>query len=141
MKVKVVKINPEINLPKYQTSGSAGMDIHSNIDKIMKPGEIFPIATGLKFAIPSGYELQIRPRSGLAKKGLSMPNAPGTIDSDYRGELFVLMINFSKEDFEIKKNDRIAQAVLKKHEVVEWEEVDNLDETEREDGAFGSTGV
>jgi dUTP pyrophosphatase len=141
MRVKVVKINPEIKLPKYQTEGSAGMDIHSNIDKIMKPGEIFPLPTGLKFAIPSGYELQIRPRSGLAKKGLSMPNSPGTIDSDYRGELFVLMVNFSKDDIEIKKEDRIAQAVLKKHEVVEWEEVETLDETKRDSGGFGSTGL
>lgn len=141
MRIKIKKLDEAVILPKYQTSGSAGMDIHSNVDKVMRSGEIFGVPTGFKIAIPEGYELQIRPRSGLARRGLTMPNSPGTIDSDFRGEVLVLMINLSNQDIEIKKGDRIAQAVLKRFEKSELEEVEELEDTERGSGGFGSTGL
>ncbi|MFH0798487.1 MAG: dUTP diphosphatase [Candidatus Woesearchaeota archaeon] len=140
-KVKVVN-KADMGLPKYHTQGSAGMDVHSAEDLILKKGEIRLISTGLYMAFPEGYELHIRPRSGLAfKHGITVLNSPATIDSDYRGELKVLLINHGGADFGIRKGDRIAQIVLNKFESIEWEPVDELDDTERKSGSFGSTGV
>lgn len=132
------------SLPNYQTVGSAGMDIHANIETklVVKPMERTLVPTGLFFAIPLGYEVQIRPRSGLAfKHGISIPNSPATIDSDYRGELRVILINLGTEDFEINDGDRIAQMVLARHETIQWEEVDELEDPKtRSQEGFGSTG-
>ncbi len=132
------------SLPNYQTVGSAGMDIHANIATklVVKPMERTLVPTGLFFAIPLGYEVQIRPRSGLAfKHGISIPNSPATIDSDYRGELRVILINLGTEDFEINDGDRIAQMVLARHETIQWEEVDELEDPKtRSQEGFGSTG-
>ena len=141
MKIKVKKLSPDAIIPKYQTMEAAGFDLHSLDDVILKKGERVLISTGLSFEIEKGYEIQIRPRSGLAYKyGISVLNTPGTIDSDYRGEIKVLLINFSDQDFEIKKGDRIAQAVVKEVIQAEFEEVETLSETERGAGGFGSTG-
>ena len=145
MKVEVKIINKSRHdLPAYETSGSAGMDLRANLDEkiILKPFERFAIPTGLFIELPQGYEAQIRPRSGLSlKTGLSIPNSPGTIDSDYRGEIKVIVANLSNEVVEIKDGDRIAQMVIAKYERAEWIEVDNIDATERGAGGFGSTGV
>lgn len=139
--VKVVN-KAEFGLPKYQTKGSAGMDVHSAEDLVLKKGEIKLVPTGLFFALPEGYEISVRPRSGLAlKHGITLLNSPGTLDSDYRGELKVILINHGPADFEIMKGDRIAQIVLNKYEPIEWHEVPELDETERKSGGFGSTGI
>ena len=130
-------------LPEYQTSGSAGMDLCANLDEpiTIQPLERVIIPTGLFIAIPQGFEAQIRPRSGMAiKKGITVINAPGTIDSDYRGELKVGLVNLSNETQVIPDGERIAQMVLAKHEVVTWQLVDNLDETVRGEGGFGHTG-
>lgn len=132
----------DLPLPQYQTKGSAGMDVYSAESLILKAGAIQIVSTGLRMAVPEGYELHVRPRSGLAfKHGISLVNTPGTLDSDYRGELKLIMINHGKEDLEIKKGDRVAQIILNKYEPIEWEEVDKLDETERGHGRFGSTGL
>ncbi|MBT3583208.1 dUTP diphosphatase [Candidatus Woesearchaeota archaeon] len=141
MRIKVVKINEDILLPKYKTEGAAAVDLHSTTDIILPTNNVIAVPTGLKVEIPEGYELQIRQRSGLGKKGIIIPNSPGTIDSDFRGEVHILLLNLSTEDFEIKKGDRIAQAVLNKFEKIDWDEVKELTETERGEGAFGSTGV
>jgi len=143
MKVKVVNKSKH-NLPSYSTITSAGMDIRSNIDKpiVLKPLERTIIKTGLFIELPVGYEAQVRPRSGLAfKKGITVLNSPGTIDADYRGEVGVILVNLSSEDFLIEDGERIAQMVIAKHEQANWIEVEILEETERGDGGFGSTGI
>ncbi|RKY82164.1 dUTP diphosphatase [candidate division KSB1 bacterium] len=133
----------DIPLPEYQTKGSSGMDLRAAVDEqvIIKPGTISLIPTGLYLAIPEGYEGQVRPRSGLAlKHGIGVLNAPGTIDSDYRGEVCVILFNFGKDDFIIKRGERIAQLVITKFESVLLEEVDKLNSSRRSSGGFGSTG-
>lgn len=131
------------DLPKYETKGSAGIDLKAVCEKpiILKPLERQIIKTGLHIALPEGYEAQIRPRSGLAAKhGISVLNSPGTIDADYRGEIGVILVNLSQDDFEIIDGMRIAQMVIAKFEQAEFIEVEKLDETERGSGGFGSTG-
>ncbi len=128
-------------LPAYATSGAAGMDVVSAEDVTIAPGARHPVATGFAMAIPRGYEIQVRPRSGLAfKHGITVPNTPGTIDSDYRGELKVLLINHGTEEFTIARGDRVAQLVLAPVTQASWKVVDELDATERGEGGFGSTG-
>ena len=128
-------------LPAYTTDGAAGMDVVSAEDVTIAPGARHPVATGLSVAIPQGYEIQVRPRSGLAfKHGITVPNTPGTIDSDYRGELKVLLINHGAEEFAIARGDRVAQLVVAPVTQGIWQEVDELDATERGAGGFGSTG-
>lgn len=141
MKLKVKVINKSENkLPAYQTSGSAGMDVFSNEDYILKPERRTIISTGLFVEIPQGYEIQIRPRSGMAAKyGITVLNSPGTIDSDYRGEIGVILYNSGQSNFEIRKGDRIAQLVLAPVFQAEWEEVKELSDTDRGEGGFGST--
>jgi dUTP pyrophosphatase len=130
-----------LELPVYATEGAAGMDVLAAEDVTLAPGARHAVATGLAVAIPSGFELQVRPRSGLAlKHGISVPNAPGTIDSDYRGEVKVILINHGAEPFEVLRGDRIAQLVLAPVTRASWLKVDELDETARGDGGFGSTG-
>ena len=143
MKVKVMRLRKDIPLPQYRHQGDAGVDLFNAGEEIsLKPQERTLIPTGIRVAVPSGYELQIRPRSGLAiNKGLTILNTPGTVDSTYRGEVKVIIFNTSpKETIEIKQGERIAQAVLKKVEPIEWEECEGLDETARNEGGFGSTG-
>ena len=128
-------------LPAYATDGAAGMDVCAAEDVELAPGGRHAVATGFALAIPEGYEIQVRPRSGLAfKHGISVPNAPGTIDSDYRGELKVLLINHGQETFSIARGDRVAQLVLAPVTRAAFTEVDDLDETARGAGGFGSTG-
>jgi dUTP pyrophosphatase len=128
-------------LPAYATSGAAGMDVLAAEDCVIASGQRHAVATGLAVAIPQGYEIQVRPRSGLAlKHGITVPNTPGTIDSDYRGELKVILINHGAGDFAIQRGDRIAQLVLAPVTQAAWEEVDELDTTTRGAGGFGSTG-
>jgi dUTP pyrophosphatase len=130
-----------LELPTYATAGAAGMDVLSAEDVTLAPGDRHAVATGLAVAIPPGYEIQVRPRSGLAlKHGISVPNTPGTIDSDYRGELKVILINHGAEPFAIHRGDRIAQLVLAPVTIAAWDEVVELDDTERGAGGFGSTG-
>ena len=130
-----------LELPAYATDGAAGMDVLSAEDVILQPGERWPVATGLAVAISPGYEIQVRPRSGLAlKHGIGVPNAPGTIDSDYRGELKVILINHGQTAFEVRRGDRIAQLVLSPVVRASWLKVDELDATARGEGGFGSTG-
>ena len=145
MKLKIKKIDPELNhtLPSYATENSSGMDIASaSAEKIiLEPGETKLIPTNLVLEIPIGYEGQVRPRSGLAiKNNIGIMNSPGTIDSDYRGELKILLTNFGKKDFAINFGDRIAQLVISKVEQAEIELADNLTHTNRADGGFGHTG-
>lgn len=143
MQIKIIN-KSEHPLPSYQTEGSAGMDIYASVKNniIINPLERVLIPTGLYIALPKGFEAQIRPRSGLAiKQGLTCLNTPGTIDSDYRGEINVILINLSNEVQTIKNGDRIAQMVIAKYETGEWNLVETLDETERGSGGFGSTGV
>ncbi|MGY0393900.1 MULTISPECIES: dUTP diphosphatase [unclassified Fusobacterium] len=140
--VKVL-IEEGVQLPKYETSGSAGMDVRANIKEPITLGSLerVLIPTGIKMAIPEGYEVQVRPRSGLAlKHGISMANAIGTIDSDYRGDIGVILINLSKDEYVIQPQERIGQLVLNKVAQMEFEIVDVLDETERGAGGFGHTG-
>lgn len=130
-------------MPSYSTVLSAGMDIRANIDNeiVLGPMERTLVKTGLFLGIPEGYEAQIRPRSGLAiKSGITVLNSPGTIDADYRGEVCIILINLSKENFIIKDGERICQMIISRHEKAEWIEVENLDETARGDGGFGHTG-
>ena len=130
--------------PSYETKQSAGMDLRANLDEpiVLKPLQRAIVKTGLFMALPAGYEAQVRPRSGLAaKKGITVLNAPGTIDADYRGEIGVILVNLSNEDFEVKDGERIAQLVIAKHEQIEWVQVSKLNETDRGTGGFGSTGV
>ena len=131
-------------LPKYETLFSAGMDLRANLEEsiVLKPFQRLVVKTGLFISLQQGYEAQIRPRSGLAlKKGITVLNSPGTIDADYRGEIGVILINLSDSDFEINTGDRIAQMIIAKHETIEWEAVDKLDDSVRGDKGFGSTGV
>lgn len=142
MRVKIKQLHPDALIPQYQTLGAAGFDLHALEDYALKAGEKVLVKTGLAFELQIGFELQIRPRSGLAlKNGISVLNAPGTIDSDYRGEVGVLLINHSKEDFAIKKGDRIAQGVVARYERVEFEVCEELSESARGAGGFGSSGV
>lgn len=141
--VKIVRENDKIELPKYETPGAAGMDIRANITEPIVLGSLERtlVPTGLKIAIPEGYEVQVRPRSGLAlKHGITLLNTPGTIDSDYRGELKIIVANMSKDAYTINPDERIGQLVLNKVEQIEWEVVETLDETERGAGGFGHTG-
>jgi dUTP pyrophosphatase len=145
MNVEVKIINQSKHaLPAYETLGSAGMDLRANIEEVinLQPFERMAVPTGLFIELPQGFEAQIRPRSGLSlKSGLSIPNSPGTIDSDYRGEIKVIVANLSNDLVEIKDGDRIAQMVIAKYERAEWNVATNLDETERGSGGFGSTGI
>ena len=131
-------------LPLYETIASAGMDLRASLSesRTLKPLERSIVGTGLFIELPIGIEAQVRPRSGLAaKKGITVLNAPGTIDADYRGEIGVILVNLSNEDFTINNGERIAQLVIAKHERAEWEEAEALSETERGEGGFGSTGT
>ena len=142
MKVKIVNKSKHA-LPQYATMASAGFDVRANIDipMMLKSMERVLVPTGLFMELPEGHEAQVRPRSGLAlKHGITVLNSPGTIDADYRGELKVLLINLSGEDFAINDGERIAQVIVAKHERVQWEEVEQLMETERGAGGFGHTG-
>ena len=143
MKIEVVNRGHQ-PLPAYATAQSAGMDLRANIGEpvVLRPMERKLIPTGLYIALPPGYEAQVRPRSGLAlKRGITVLNAPGTIDADYRGEVGVLLINLSQEDFTVNDGERIAQMVIARHEQGEFVEVETLDETERGAGGYGHTGV
>ena len=143
MKIQVVNKGHQ-PLPAYATVQSAGMDLRANIDEpiVLKPLERRLIPTGLHIALPAGYEAQVRPRSGLAlEKGITVLNSPGTVDADYRGEVGVLLINLSQEDFVVNDGERIAQMVIARHEQAEFVEVEVLDETERGEGGYGHTGV
>lgn len=131
-------------LPEYATSQSAGMDLRANLDEpiVLKPMERRLVPTGLFMSLPAGFEAQVRPRSGLAiKKGITVLNSPGTIDADYRGEIGVILINLSQDDFIVNDGERIAQMVIARHEQAQWEQVDTLDETERGAGGFGHSGI
>ncbi len=144
--MKEIKIinNSNNPLPKYATAGSAGMDLYANLTApvVIKPGARELIPTGLHISLPTNLEAQIRPRSGLAfKQGLTVLNAPGTIDSDYRGDIGVVLINLGSEDVTINSGDRIAQMIISKYEQITWEEVDSLDDTERGSGGYGHTGI
>ena len=142
MKVRIVNHSP-FDTPAYATEQSAGVDLKANIEEPVQLGSLERklIPTGLYIALPKGYEAQVRPRRGLAlKHGITVLNTPGTIDADYRGEICVILVNLSKEPFLINPGERIAQMVIAKHETVEWEEVESLDETARGAGGFGSTG-
>ena len=142
MKVRIVNHSP-FATPAYATEQSAGVDLKANIAEpvVLGPLERKLVPTGLFIALPKGYEAQVRPRSGLALKyGISVLNTPGTIDADYRGEIGFILVNLSKESFVINPGERIAQMVIARHETVEWEEVDSLDDTARGAGGFGSTG-
>ena len=142
MKVQIINKSKH-PLPAYATEQSAGMDLRANLDMpiVLKPLQRCLVPTGLFMALPKGVAAQVRPRSGLAiKKGISVLNSPGTIDADYRGEVCVILVNLSSEDFVIEDGERIAQMVIALHEQAEWEEVDVLEETERGSGGFGHTG-
>ena len=143
MKIKIINKSSH-DLPNYETIASAGMDLRANLseDRVLKPLERSVVGTGLFIELPVGIEAQVRPRSGLAaKKGISVLNAPGTIDADYRGEIGVILVNLSNEDFTIENGERVAQLVIAKHERAEWIEVNELSETSRGAGGFGSTGT
>ncbi|UAB76371.1 dUTP diphosphatase [Mesoflavibacter sp. SCSIO 43206] len=143
MQIKIINKSNHA-LPHYETIASAGMDLRANIDEAitLKPLDRTIIKTGLFIELPIGFEAQVRPRSGLAaKKGITVLNAPGTVDADYRGEIGVILVNLSNEDFTIENGERIAQLVIAKHERAEWIEVETLSETSRGEGGFGSTGV
>ena len=143
MQIKIINKSNHA-LPNYETIASAGMDLRANISESirLKPLERTIVKTGLFIELPIGFEAQVRPRSGLAaKKGVTVLNAPGTIDADYRGEIGVILVNLSNEDFTIENGERIAQMVISKHERAEWIAVEELSETSRGEGGFGSTGV
>ncbi len=143
MTIKIINKSNH-DLPHYETEASAGMDLRAHLEDkiILGPLERIIVKTGLLIELPVGYEAQVRPRSGLAaKKGITVLNAPGTIDADYRGEIGVILVNLSKEAFVINDGERIAQLVIAKHERADWENVEILGETDRGEGGFGSTGV
>ncbi|MFH1440404.1 MAG: dUTP diphosphatase [Candidatus Woesearchaeota archaeon] len=141
LKVRILKTDKDLPTPSYKHHGDAGMDLYAAEDFVLNPGERKKVKTGLRFAIPYGYEMQIRPRSGLAvKHGISIVNTPCTIDSGYRGDIDIPIINHGKEMCKINRGERIAQAVFKKVEIVELEEVEELEKTSRGDSGFGSTG-
>lgn len=142
MRIKIINKSKHA-LPQYSTEASSGMDLRANLenDVLLKPLERIMVPTGLFLEIPDGYEAQIRPRSGLAvKNGITILNSPGTIDADYRGEVCIILVNLSKENFVIKDGERICQMVISKHEKAEWISVENLLDTERGIGGFGHTG-
>lgn len=142
MKVRIINQSKH-PLPEYKTALSAGMDLNANLEEpiTLKPLDRTLVSTGLFLEIPEGFEAQVRPRSGLAfKNGITVLNSPGTIDADYRGELKVILVNLSNQEFTIQDGERIAQLIIAKHESVVWENVELLDETERGAGGFGSTG-
>ena len=143
MQIKIINKSNHA-LPHYETIASAGMDLRANIDEAitLKPLDRTIVKTGLFIELPIGFEAQVRPRSGLAaKKGITVLNAPGTVDADFKGEIGVILVNLSNEDFTIENGERIAQLVIAKHERAEWIEVETLSETSRGKGGFGSTGV
>lgn len=143
MKIKIINKSGH-KLPHYETFASAGMDLRADLESpiTLKPLERAIVPTGLFIELPVGYEAQVRPRSGLAaKKGITVLNAPGTIDADYRGNVGVILVNLSNEDFTVENGERIAQMVIAKHERAEWEEVEILSDTDRGEGGFGSTGT
>jgi dUTP pyrophosphatase len=143
LEIKVLPGNDDIPLPEYATGGSAGLDLRAAVDEpiILKPKERILVPTGIKIGLPKGFEAQVRPRSGLAvRSGIMLVNSPGTIDSDYRGEIKIIMFNSGDEPFEIKRGDRIAQLVIGKYERVVLNKVDEIEETSRGDGGFGHTG-
>lgn len=143
MTIKIINKSNH-DLPHYETIASVGMDLRANLSesRTLKPLERSIVGTGLFIELPIGVEAQVRPRSGLAaKKGITVLNAPGTVDADYRGEIGVILVNLSNEDFTIQNGERIAQLVIAKHERAEWENVQELSETERGEGGFGSTGT
>lgn len=143
MKVKIINKSRHA-LPSYATALSAGMDLRANIEEpvTLQPMERRLVPTGIYIALPAGYEAQVRPRSGMATKhGITVINSPGTVDADYRGEIRVSLVNLSTEAFTIEDGERIAQMVVARHETVEWDETDILDETERGAGGWGSTGT
>jgi dUTP pyrophosphatase len=145
-RIAVKRLSPLATMPKYQTEGAAGLDLHACLEredatKLLEPGRIVMIPTGLAMAVPRGFEAQVRPRSGLAtKSGITVPNAPGTIDSDYRGELLVALINLGSEPFTVTHGMRVAQLVIAPVSHATLDEVEDLDETKRGSGGFGSTG-
>lgn len=143
MQIKIINTSQH-PLPNYETIASAGMDLRANLTEpiTLKSLERTIVKTGLFIELPMGYEAQVRPRSGLAaKKGITVLNSPGTVDADYRGEIGVILVNLSTEDFVIENGERIAQLIIAKHERAEWVEVNELSETSRGEGGFGSTGV
>lgn len=143
MKVKIIN-SSQFPSPEYATAQSAGMDLRANIEEnlVLRPLERAMVPTGLQIALPEGYEAEVRPRSGLAaKQGITVLNTPGTIDADYRGEIKVILVNLSSSPVEITPGERIAQMVVQRHERVEWEQCESLDETLRGEGGFGSTGL
>jgi dUTP pyrophosphatase len=143
MQIKIIN-KSQHPLPNYETNASAGMDLRANLTEsiTLKPLERILVKTGLFIELPIGYEAQVRPRSGLAlKKGITVLNSPGTVDADYRGEIGVILVNLSNEDFVIENGERIAQLIIAKHERAKWQETIELTETSRGEGGFGSTGV
>lgn len=143
MQIKIINKSQHA-LPNYETAASAGMDIRADISEpiVLKPLDRAIVKTGLFIELPVGYEAQVRPRSGLAaKKGITVLNSPGTIDADYRGEIGVILVNLSHENFVVENGERIAQLVIARHERAEWKEVSELSETSRGEGGFGSTGL
>ncbi len=143
MQIKIINTSQH-PLPNYETNASAGMDLRANLTEsiTLKPLERTLVKTGLFIELPIGYEAQVRPRSGLAfKKGITVLNSPGTVDADYRGEIGVILVNLSNEDFVIENGERIAQLIIAQHERAEWRETKELTETSRGEGGFGSTGV
>jgi len=142
LRIKIKKIKESAILPHYAHEGDAGVDLYSTEDYVLKPGQRILVSTGLSMAIPKGYEAQIRPKSGLAlKHGITTCNNPGTIDSGYRGEIRVIVINHGAEEFKIEKGTKIAQMIFNKVEEAEFEEVEELDNTKRGEEGFGSTGL
>jgi len=140
LKIKLKRLDKTLPLPKYQTEGSSGLDLYAREDCVIRPGDFKTIPTGISVEVPYGMEGQVRPRSGLASNsGVGILNSPGTIDSDYRGEIKVILFNFSSEDFNVKRGDRIAQLVITSVVQVDLEEVESLEETDRNKGGFGST--
>lgn len=143
MNIRIKVLREGAQVPQYQTSGAAASDLCACIDEpvVLQPGDFQLVPTGIALEIPEGYEAQIRPRSGLAlRHGITFPNSPGTIDSDYRGEIGIIMMNLGREPFTVNHGDRIAQMVIARHETVQFKEVDELSDTERKGGGFGSTG-
>ena len=143
MNIKIQKLHDDVKLPEYKTPGSSGADVYAYLpkrDRVLHVGEIYKVPTGWKVEIPRGYELQVRPRSGLAGKGVTVANAPGTIDSDFRGEIHILLINLGTSGRSIRHGDRIAQVVLKSVEPILFEEVEELRDSQRGEGGFGHTG-
>jgi dUTP pyrophosphatase len=145
MEVKILQLDKELSLPKYETDGSAGMDLYSTKNTWIIPGQISVISTGIAISLPKGYEAQIRPRSGLAAKhGITVVNAPGTIDSDYRGEIKIILTNLSRQQHQVLRGNRIAQMVINRVEQINWLPVEtglDLEQSERGSGGFGSTGL